>query len=179
AAVASAAKPDADDAIPAAVGPSLVETTLARAPAVSRPASAAKERTRSKKVVVRRVALASAMVPLSSKVSWPVVSSTLVVVANWSSVIDIDPATGMISSSSALPQYLTRAMLGWARAMDATSRPHRQYVRSVRTSRQNHCESTTSSWCGSRPPRSWQLRRHRLVLGLVQRPTHSHLVLIR
>src|SRR5699024_12460948 len=145
----------------------------------SRPASAASERTTSRNAVVRPVALASAVVPLSSNVSLPVASSTLVVVANWSRVMDIEPATGMISSSLALPQYLTRAIFGCARAMDATSGPPCEHERLVRSSNQSRWESTRSSRCELRPQRSWQLRRHRLVLGLVQRPAHSHLGLIR
>src|SRR5699024_5691581 len=130
-------------------------------------------RTRSKKVVVRRVALASAVVPLSSKESIPVVSSTLVVVANWSKVIDIEPATGMISSSSALPQYLTKAIFGCARATDATRGPPCEPARSVRSSNQYHLGSTMSSRSASRPQRSSQRQHHRRVLDLVQPPTRS------
>ena len=40
-----------------------------------------------------------------------------VVVGNWSRVSERLPAAGRIRSSSALPQYLTRAMFGWARAV--------------------------------------------------------------
>src|SRR5699024_3611354 len=41
----------------------------------------------------------------------------VVVVGSWARVSERLPAAGRIRSSSALPQYLTSAMFGWARAV--------------------------------------------------------------
>src|SRR5699024_4842718 len=179
AAVASAAKPEADEAIPAAVGPSLLDTTCAAACAVSSPACAAMSRTKSKNAVVRAVALVSAVVPLSSKVSEPLVRATLVVVANLFRVIDMDPAAGMISLSSAFPQYFTSAILGWARATAATSGPPCEPVRSVRSSIRSYSASTRWSRSELRPPPSWLRLHRRPVPGPEPRLKRNHPILNR
>src|SRR5699024_9281803 len=115
----------------------------------------------------------------SSNESVPVVSSTLVVVAKWSRVIDIDPAAGIISSSSALPQYLTRAIFGCARATDATRGPPCEPARSVRSSTQNHLVSARSSRYGLPQRQSSRPQRRRLVLDPVRPPAHSRPVQTR
>jgi hypothetical protein len=113
AATASAAKPDADDARPDAVGKSLRVATAARVVVPAR------WRTRSSHSLVRARSLADAGSPSRSISSAARVGSkrTVVIVDSAPSVSDRLPAAGRFRAGSRFPQYLTRAMLAWARAV--------------------------------------------------------------
>ena len=124
AAVARAAKPAAELARPAASGTVLEETTLARS---ARPERA---RTRSRKRLTRASAVPSACEPLMVTASTspaPPSKETVVVVRVPSRVRDRLEVVGTVSDSSALPQYLIRAMLALALALAAAgvTRPPR------------------------------------------------------
>ena len=117
AAAASAAKPDADEASPAAVGKELRRSPRARALARRRAA-----RTRSRKRATRAERRPRCDAPSSSKGSrrsagverdaWCASTSP-------ASVSERLPVRGRLSAASRLPQYLTSAMLVPARARRA------------------------------------------------------------
>ena len=116
AAAASAAKPAAELARPAASGTAEEETTVAGA---VRPARA---RTRSRKRVTRARAAPPGAAPLmvtASAPSAPPSKETVVVVRVAPRVRDRLEAVGIVSDSSALPQYLMRAILVFALAVAA------------------------------------------------------------
>ena len=105
-AVAKAAKPDADEASPAAVG-KLLRLEMAKGPiACSRRQSAR----------VRSILASRTAHPFSRSASASA-SSTLVVVVSASKVMDSDGVAGRFPGPSCLPQYFSRAMLEWATAV--------------------------------------------------------------
>ena len=112
-AVTRAAKPDADDANPAAVGNEFSLSTITG----GRPGRRRRMRSRQERTRRERSSDAGAPPRISSSRSPSVESSTFVVVVSVSSVIEIEPTAGRLVSTSDLPQYLTRAMFGWATAV--------------------------------------------------------------
>src|SRR5690606_36873124 len=108
-AVTSAADPEAEEARPAAVGKSLSER-------MSIGGRSKRRRRRARQAVTLR---SSIRCPFSWNVSAPL-SATVVVVVRVSSVIDSDGTAGTLPGPGALPQYLTRAMFGWACATALT-----------------------------------------------------------
>ncbi len=102
-AVTSAANPDADDASPAAVGKSLAVCT-------STGGTEYRWRSRARQPAI----LASAV---SRPFRWKrsaAASRTSVVVVRVSRVTDREGAAGTLPAPGAFPQYLIRAMFGWA-----------------------------------------------------------------
>lgn len=114
AARARAAKAEAEEAIPVPAGKLLTEITRANSttPAI--------RRTMLRNWATRTsgfpVSLISLMVS-SSSVRW-LSNSTVVVVNSSARFIEIEPFTGRRSTSSRFPQYLMKAILGWAKAVD-------------------------------------------------------------
>ena len=114
AAAARAAKPAAELARPAASGTVLVEVTLARCVTPER------SRTRSRKRVTRASAVPPGAEPLiltASASPFPPSKETVVVVQVSSRVRDRLEVVGIISDSSALPQYLMSAIFVFALAV--------------------------------------------------------------
>ena len=128
AARARAAKPLEEEARPAAVGKSLVERMRAP-PSAARVAgpcsSATRSRTRSRRVATRSRLAAGTATPLSSSESSSAPKVRLVRVATGPRVRLRLPAAGRLSRLSRLPQYLTRAMLGWATTEACIRNPSR------------------------------------------------------
>ena len=119
------AKAEADDAIPVPIGNELRETTRARRPKPS-PASA---RMRSRCSDTRAAALAVVSVPsiTTSSAASAGSNSTVVVVVAASRFIEMDEFRGRRNASSLRPQYLTKAMLGCAKApVDSIDRVYHQ-----------------------------------------------------
>src|SRR5210317_2071622 len=110
AATTRAANEDADDARPAAIGKLL--SLVTRAHNRSAPSTVSRHR-------ATRGNIDCALRPLtrSSSRSSPPSSSTSIVVYRSSSVSEIEPTAGRLRSRSRLPQYLMRAILGWALAV--------------------------------------------------------------
>ena len=110
-----AAKPDADEASPAAVGKSLSLSTLAAPP---RPARA---RMRSSSALTRALSTGDARSPSRKTWSGPGLESKAIRVRlrRSLSVIESESTAGVLRSASRLPQYLISAMLGWACAVAA------------------------------------------------------------
>ena len=114
AAAASAAKPAAELARPAASGTVEEDVTLA---GIAMPA---RERTRSRNRTTRSRAVPPGVAPLMVTASSPPVppsKETVVVVRVPPRVSDRLDVAGIASDSSALPQYLIRAMLVFALAV--------------------------------------------------------------
>src|SRR5699024_1191117 len=109
---ASAAKPEADDASPAAVGKLFLLTTSA----LKRdfPATVV-----SKKADIRLSGCPLTIFPLSLKESVANASSkrTRVSVFSESSVMDIEPTAGRFFAAERFPQYLMRAIFAYATAL--------------------------------------------------------------
>ena len=119
AAQASAAKPEADEAMPAAVGKLFSEDTRARVlmPASFLTASSTRE--------TRTVSSLRAVMPFSEKMSREsaVSNSTVVRVLTVSSMVTLTlPLKGRLSAESRLPQYFTTAMFGVASQVDLLMR---------------------------------------------------------
>jgi len=108
AATTNAANDDADDARPAASGKLLPLDTAARGRSAPRTVS------RHAATRGNRSGLSS---PLTLSRSKSLSRSTHISVYRSSRVIEIEPTAGRLRAVSRLPQYLTRAMLGWALAV--------------------------------------------------------------
>jgi hypothetical protein len=108
-----AANPEAEEAIPAATGKLFVLSTLAN---VEIPA---RRRTRLRIVLTRSKAVPTVGSPF--KINWSCWSDglklTVVLVVRPDRFMDMDPLAGRWSSVSISPQYLIKAMFGWAIAV--------------------------------------------------------------
>src|SRR6185437_4226139 len=118
AATTSAAKPDAEEANPAAVGKLLWVSMRAR---LSTPASARRE-SRHADTRASAAGEGASFKRNSSRFS-DASNSTRVRVHNESSVMESEPVAGKFSAVSRLPQYLINAMFGCAWAIPAIASP--------------------------------------------------------
>nr|MDJ0816892.1 hypothetical protein [Desulfobacterales bacterium] len=109
----SAANPDEDEAIPAAVGKLFELIISARR---SSPATSLIRSRKDRNLVSSGLPNCS---PFSQTISLFKLTSklTVVFVVNLSTVTDIDPAAGMFKRWFDLPQYLISAKFGWAIAV--------------------------------------------------------------
>ena len=109
---ASAAKPAALEASPAAIGKLPREST--RTGPSARPDSA---RTRSSRASTRARSLPRASPPWSVTASAGAPNSTVVTTSSGARVTERLDWCGRMRTGSRFPQYFTSAMLGWARAV--------------------------------------------------------------